>query len=241
LELFQQQDADLAARLHTDNERRPLTVTPPLQHDGRLLSQVSTDQTYRLRLSSVSHELDAACLHLGRTLPDELAFGGVPWRVERVTSDGSERWTGQASYPELIAAGSEASARNERRWALQFGSPVWFRRAGLNMPLPLPELVFGSLLDRWNAFAPLQLPELREELPRLVAVSDVTLRSENMPVKSNVPQIAALGQCSYVLTEHNIELATILATLARFAAYSGVGAGTMRGYGMTRLLTKYTN
>ena len=122
------------------------------------------------------------------------------------------------------------------RWALEFASPVTFRQRGLNQPLPLPELVFGSLLDKWNALAPLPLPdEIRGFVAEHVAISGLDLRSVMVPIKGGALQIGAVGRCAYTIARGDHAWAGALDLLARFAFYSGVGAGAARGFGQARL------
>lgn len=105
------------------------------------------------------------------------------------------------------------------------------------MPLPLPRLVFGSLYDRWNAFAPLPLPlpELRTLVAQQVAVARLDIRSVVVPTKNAIPQVAVVGVCRYQLTSGDRTLAAALATLARFARFTGVGAAVRAASAWVRL------
>jgi CRISPR-associated endoribonuclease Cas6 len=112
-----------------------------------------------------------------------------------------------------------------------------FRQRNRCLPLPAPELVFGSLLERWNVLAPLPLvEEAREFAARSLVVNDFELRSVASAGKGGVPQIGAVGVCSYTATSRDPYLERCLDVLARFAAYSGVGAGTARGFGQASCL-----
>ena len=77
-----------------------------------------------------------------------LDLDGHGWRVEaRATHAEEHPWAGSASYEQLAAPLLERPAELPTRWELLFAAPVTFRRRGVNMPLPMPELVFGSLLE----------------------------------------------------------------------------------------------
>ncbi len=237
LDLIREVAPALAESLHAESQLRPLAVTPPYAANGQSLVQVVPTQHYALRIASTSAELDEILAGWEAQPPATLPFGGVAWHVVAASSDPREPWGGRASYAALVQAGTAAASRGEDGWLFEFGAPIMFRRSGLTMPLPLPELVFGSLFDRWNAFAPLPLPmpELRELVTTQVAVGRIALTSVSIPTKNSVPQVACVGQCGYRLTTANRPLAAVLATLARFARYSGVGAASARGFGMTRL------
>ena len=72
------------------------------------------------------------------------------------TPQSGEEWAGCVSFDELYASASEA----EKQFSFQFATPTFFKRGGgptypdLLVPLPLPDLVFGSLLRNWNQFSP---------------------------------------------------------------------------------------
>src|SRR5262249_60758724 len=64
------------------------------------------------------------------------------------TPQSGEEWAGYASFAELYERASE----EEKHFSFQFVSPTFFKRGGgptypdMIVPLPLPDLVFGSLL-----------------------------------------------------------------------------------------------
>jgi CRISPR-associated endoribonuclease Cas6 len=107
---------------------------------------------------------------------------------------------------------------------------------GINQPLPLPSLVFGSLIDRWNILAPLPLPaEVRAAADELL-VNNFALRSVPARTKDGALQIGAVGHCTYSAAHPGSAWLAGIDLLARFAFYSGVGAGTARGFGQARLI-----
>lgn len=75
----------------------------------------------------------------------------APLRVRAVLQE-EHPWAGLSSYPRLFQGQATASL------GLHFASPTFFRRQGNPYPLPEPKLVFDSLAQRWNAFAPVQVP-----------------------------------------------------------------------------------
>ena len=84
---------------------------------------------------------------------DRHRFAVVDVICDAATND----WTGQTSYEHLAARHLLASEQLPRTVELEFASPTAFHSKGATMPVPLPELVFGSLVDRWNAFSPITL------------------------------------------------------------------------------------
>jgi CRISPR-associated endoribonuclease Cas6 len=80
--------------------------------------------------------------------------------AQGATTDPVEHpWAGQAAYADLVQRCTLRGGPAPRAVTLRFSSPTLFRNDGRDQPLPAPELVFGGLLRKWNAFAPIALPE----------------------------------------------------------------------------------
>jgi CRISPR-associated endoribonuclease Cas6 len=113
---------------------------------------------------------------------------------------------------------------------LEFVTPVVFKRAGGHYPLPEPALVFGSLTNAWNAFAPIPCP------PEVAArFGDATIRDGALRIaalQSHERIAGALGGLTYHLRNASDEERAWFACIARFARYAGVGARTTAGFGM---------
>jgi CRISPR-associated endoribonuclease Cas6 len=78
--------------------------------------------------------------------------------------------------------------------------------------------------------------EMRLFIAENLVVSRFTIESVAGRGKGGVPQIGAVGRCSYAaLDGQPMQIATI-ETLLRFGFYSGVGAGTARGFGLLRVV-----
>ena len=87
-----------------------------------------------------------------------------------------------------------------------------------------------------GTLAPLPLPdEIRDFVAEHVAISGLDLRSVMVPIKGGALQIGAVGRCAYTIARGDHAWAGALDLLARFAFYSGVGAGAARGFGQARL------
>ena len=143
---------------------------------------------------------------------------------------------------------------SEKQFSFQFATPTFFKRGGgpaypdLIVPLPLPDLVFGSLLRNWNQFSPTSFIEanllkeicshhleithhrISSQLARLVFPrDDGTYRTTTFP--------GFVGSCSFRLVElHDQTIIKTLNALADFAFFAGVGAKTTMGFGVSRRL-----
>lgn len=228
---------DLAAALHAGSGLRPFTASTLMgrMQEGRL----DPAGVYRLRLTGLTGPVCNALLQAASTGP--LAAGATlrldyqPFRVETAQSEG-HLWAGQDSYTNLAAASLAGDA--PRRLELLLVSPTSFKSAGRQVPLPLPELVFGSLIERWNAFSPVAFPaEAKRYAQECLAVARYRLRTRPVPVKNEAHRPGALGQITYVALTYDRYWMAVLQTLARFALYSGIGAGTAAGQGQARLVS----
>ena len=244
LRWVQAADPALAATLHDADPPRPFTCSNLVggrRRGGSL--RLEPEQDYWLRLTSLSAELSAL---LRETLldhpPDTLELDGAPFRVLGATTDPARHpWAGSASYQDLAAAHLLAGSTPSSRLGLSFATPTTFRSGGMNVPLPLPERVFGSLLDRWQAFAPVAVnPELRRFAAEQVAVARYRLRTRVLPFKPGAMQVGFTGECHYVALHHDRYWLSVLHLLAGYAFYAGVGYQTAAGMGQARVVRKET-
>ncbi len=143
------------------------------------------------------------------------------------TLPGTHRLAGSADY-RLLANTPQTTTDIE----LNFLSPTSFKQRQNTQPFPLPELVFGSLLRRWNAFAPEELKFSAVEWEGLVSAYELKTYALKMEGGS---EIGAQGWVRYRFP--NLEQAKLATVLAHFAFFSGVGRKTSMGMGQTQLAT----
>ena len=254
----------LGDRLHADNGPKPLTCSDlfPLRSEKRsdlpirrpttqLL--VRTGDRFHLHLTGLTPTVSQALLAaFVAEPPTTLTVSNYTFQVEQALCDAAvDGWTGVTTYEALAAQPILGGRPFAPQLTLAFLSPTSFESNNLHIPLPLPNLVFGSLVDRWNRFSPLLklAPELRQQLLDTVAISQYELRSAVVPQKSGADgrssgatplHIGAEGYVTYIIAgkthDHHltVELTNKLQTLANFAMYSGVGVKTTTGMGQCR-------
>lgn len=117
---------------------------------------------------------------------------------------------------------------------LRFLSPTSFKQRKGIQTFPLPELVFNSLLRKWNHFAPkkLHFPEI--EWAGLVSAYDLKTHALRLEGGS---EIGCQGWIKYRFLQP--EQARVASILANFAFYAGVGRKTTMGMGQTQLSVKH--
>ncbi len=163
------------------------------------------------------------------------AVGNQPSEISHLKSAMVSPWAGATSYPELSAPWLLAKTPAPRQVALQFTSPAAFKSGGKHVPVPLPELVFGSLLERWNAFAPIAFPpEAKRYAAECLAISRYRLSTRVVPLKAGGLRVGAVGQATYTALNYDRYWMSVIGVLAAFALFSGVGAGTGLGLGQCR-------
>jgi CRISPR-associated endoribonuclease Cas6 len=233
-------DPALARRLHEDDPPRPFTcsnLAGGRRRGGSLVLDVGQD--YWLRVTALNAEL-SSLLHgwLLPSPPETVELDGTLFRLVSVAADGAAHtWAGSTSYQDLAAAHLLAEGSPSTRLGLEFATPTAFRSGGMSVPLPLPDLVFGSLLDRWQAFAPVALnPELRRFAAEQVAVARYRLRTRALPFKPGAMQVGFTGECHYVALRRDRYWLSLLHLLADYAFYAGVGYQTTVGMGQARVL-----
>lgn len=178
--------------------------------------QYSSPQRIQLRISLLKPELLAPLLWgLSGHLGGEITLAGVPCRLGR--------WLNileSSNFEKLTEIPSQNTIE------LQFISPTSFKQNQNIQPFPLPDLVFNSLLRRWNKFAPseLQFPEVQWQ--GLVSAFDIKTHALKMEAGA---EIGTVGWVKYRFSDP--EQARIATILANFAVFSGVGRKTSMSMG----------
>jgi len=238
----------LAAQLHDGppdaSGPRPFTCSSLM--GKRAEGKLDPNGAYTLRYTALTSELaDLLPTLIPAPSPDKGEASLSPIELDGVLFDVVDRpvrsddspWAAQTTFEELSAPWLLARAEPERRVSLLFASPTTFHSGGRSVPLPLPELVFGSLLERWNAFAPVALPEeTRRYAAECLAVSRYDLETRSLPFKEGAVKIGMVGQVTFAATRYDRYWLSLIHLLAEFALFAGVGAGVTMGMGQARPL-----
>lgn len=215
-------DRALAKLLHSPKMGlRPFSLHP--------LGLPGEDGRIRLRLSILAPELFA------RFWERWEKRGGIPLSIKRsslspASLSGDGPWCGSASWKDLASTGTD------REIELLFATPTTFRAGDLDLPLPVPRLVFAGLLRKWNAFSPISLNISLEELERRVAMAGANVRTLTFyDGRSHI--VGFVGRALFrVLRGASPDLLRAVNTLARFAFFAGVGRKTTHGMGLVRVI-----
>lgn len=249
LEVVASADESLAASLQDEQTLRPFTVSsllgsfPRAQGSNLPAGAFLPNRPYTLRFTSlsapVSQILWRAAQPGGMLAPgSQVELDHLPFCVQAVASSPQEDlWAASEDYSHLASARLVGAEPPPRQVSLAFVSPTTFHSQQRFVPLPLPDLVFGSLLDRWNAFAPIAFPpELRRFAQECLTIKRYSLKSRAVSLQKDNFRVGAVGEATYSTLNYDHYWMSLIHTLAAFAFYSGVGAGVTQGLGQCRNL-----
>jgi len=231
--------------------------SPPASHPGRALNAWLYGQIAR-RNEELADDLHAqvgakpftvALLNL-RDEPDPVRLvvtgcGPLAPFVEplaegtnRVLLDG--RWLEPTGEPRIQ---SDTFGEMASKWLidsaspfavrLEFLTPTAFHSRGRTLPLPVPEMVFGGLLQRWQAWSNVDLGvAAAQTVGERSALRRHRLWSVMIQMEGKITGF--LGWAEFILVRPERAYAGLLALLASFAEYAGVGQKTGMGLGCVR-------
>ncbi len=235
LRLIAGADPALAERLHAPDERRPFTCSS-LWGARRRGGDLTPNTPVFLRYTGLTAEVSQHLQRLAAHPPTHIEIENVPLAVQQATLDpAAHPWAGQTTYEALAAQHLLPGAPPAPHVELEFAAPTAFRSGGLTVPVPLPGLVYGSLVDRWNAFAPVAVSEeVRRFAEECLAISRYELSTRAVPGKGEALRIGCVGRCRYVAVNRDRYWLGLIQLLTDYAFYAGVGAQTTMGMGQAR-------
>lgn len=237
-------DAAAGDRLHAqaNGARREYTLSPlmRLRHGaGRTFKLHAGDETW-FRVTALTDWLADALEQTWLTGLENSVIGmiGAPemfavTAIARTTAQ--HEWAGRTDYAAL-AERHLYNLNPPSRWRIEFATPTTFKSSDTYNPLPVPEKIVRSWLERWQAFAPLALPE---DLPARVRgaamIAGYNLRTRGMKeetrvlpgfegdLRLDIPRLPPSERAAFDL-------------LAAYAFFCGTGHKTTQGLGTTRLI-----
>lgn len=226
--LLQQIDPVLSERIH-EQAQNPFTLWAKERHDSTII----------LRISLLDESLFQPLLKIivGESLTG-LMLGQDNYRISKViaTPEG-DREAGFDDWHSILRA--EATDSLNLHWL----SPTIFSssrgKKRLYTPLPLPRLIFQSLLRSFQKYSPLpyndsQQAEFQADFEDIV-VQNHTIRSQGH-IAGKTRLTGFVGKTSLRAIQCSSDLHTLLGRLAALSFYSGVGAKTPYGMGQVRLI-----
>ncbi|WP_066382225.1 CRISPR system precrRNA processing endoribonuclease RAMP protein Cas6 [Anabaena sp. CA = ATCC 33047] len=144
-----------------------------------------------------------------------------------------------SSYEELYTTLVGNEPEPARSFDLQFITPTTFAQGGTNLPLPVPNLMFRSWLERWNNFAPVYLgsDELIAYLSNAVPLKHHKIQTRSWQLHKGFVN-GFVGDVSLqVFHRADPLLANVANLLVQYAQFAGTGMKTRLGMGQTIIST----
>ena len=250
-ELLQKASAAKGDEVHSVEGLKPFSTALLLTERQRRAESIRTGEELKIRFTFLDDVIYPLLARYFLSTPDlSLDLVRTELTVARIlsTSQSGEEWAGCTSFTELYANASDS----EKQFSFQFTTPTFFKRGGgptypdLIVPLPLPDLVFGSLLRNWNQFSSSSFVEanlLKEVCSHHLEMTyhRITSQMARLVFQRDSGQYRTttfpgfVGSCSFRLVElHDQVIIKTLNALADFAFYAGVGAKTTMGFGVAR-------
>ena len=248
LSLLRMGNAAKAAEVHAASRQKPFTVSPLIgkgERRGNFL-RIRAGTECWLRYTFLDDELFT---HFGnafltQSLPS-IRLGEATFQLSRMmASAGSDTdWSGAHTYEELIE-----SAQPDTRIRVEFRSPTAFReltpqgrktRNQANVDLAR---CYQSWINKWNAFAPMQIDKgrLLDFVLRSAVLNTVKSESKMLDFGKH-KEIGFVGSCEYQFFanresrgKEEVGMLRLVNHLADFAFYCGTGYKTTMGMGQTR-------
>lgn len=141
------------------------------------------------------------------------------------------------SYEELYTTLVGNEPEPSRRFDLQFITPTAFAQGGTNLPLPVPNLMFRSWLERWNHFAPVYLgsDELLAYLSNAVILKNHKIQTRTWQLHKGFVNGFVGDLTLQVFNRADPLLANVAHLLVQYAVFSGTGMKTRLGMGQTQI------
>ena len=237
-DIWRRANPELAEHLHQGNGISPFTISPlmglPRPRQGHTPVQKEHPAWFRVTTltADLSNALEETWLP---ALPETVELAGLHWRVTGVARTPEEHpWAGHTPYSK-IASEQLFMGKPPKTWRLRFATPAAFHGSAGHLPFPLPDSLVRSWMRRWNAFAPIALPD---ELPQLVRESVVVsaYNLKTVPVRHGKRLVVGgVGWLKLYAVRLPPSMRAALNLLAKYAFYCGSGAKTTQGMGMTRV------
>lgn len=231
-------DPALAQTVHDADRPKPLTCSSILNAQPRGQEMhLRGGERYYVRVTGLQEDV-SRILETGLLAdpPATWELDNHLFRVEETICDpAADAWSGQTTYEALAARQLTRNGPADQSVRLHFASPTAFKSGGITIPVPMPGLVFGSLVERWNAFSPVTLsPDMRRYGEEVMAISQYSLRSTAVAQKAQGLRIGGVGEVTYRALSSDRYWLGVMHMLAAFARFSGVGIQTATGMGQAR-------
>ena len=239
---------ELADRIHGGNTIKPFSISELMFQKGEAFDPAKMQKTFRgqqcwkiqkgqklfWRVGALNEEMLKFLLNFKPG--SELLVKNIVFYLEEIIVDPIKNQdSGILDERELMVQCLEEPDVNEITF--RFLSPVSFRVDTQDVPLPKPELIFGSIADKWNQNR-MPVPLRRDE------INDIAMNCHLVDWNGkNIRRFYGTkhgingfeGRFTFDVTKLNENDKRLFLLLAQFSVFSGVGRLTGQGMGQTRV------
>lgn len=237
LDLVSSVDKELGNHLHQQNAAKAFALSPLQVTGNRQSIQFQNDRAIPAgtpcwwRISLLDETLFGKLMHLWLSISPSQSWhlGGADLQVTSVlgTPQANQPWANFSPYAQIYEHASES----DRQVYFEFFTPTTFRQTKYDCALPTRDLVFQSLLRRWNEYSNIPLPST---LVEPIYPSYFDIRTE-IVMDGRSKLIGCVGVIAFqVLGDVEPQTIKQINALADFALYAGVGRKTPMGMGMVK-------
>ena len=183
---------------------------------------------YQISLSGLVEGAAKAIAHLN--LSDSLEFLGAKFNVINREDDIN-------SYEQLYTTLVANEPEPIREFRLTFQTSTAFAQGKLQLPLPVPGLMFRSWLQSWNEFAPIYLGggELIGYLAEAIALKRHRIQTQPFRVQKGSVN-GFIGEVTlHALYRTDPLLTNVANLLVNYSQFAGTGMKTRLGMGQTHI------
>ena len=230
-------DEEFANEIHNTKKPKPFSILPLFVKEGETKMKdgflyLKKGAKAEAKISALNQKMLELMTKAFSTLhneKEELMLGNGKVKIDKVilTPEGGEEFT---TYKKIMD-----SVPLSHSFECEIITPLTFRHNGMNIPLPLPELFFSSLLSIWNTFSPIKIPNNIKEKFSRIAISMCRIKTEIWRF-SEYKIVGSKGRVRYIVgSNFNEDELKFLNALFAFSNISGVGYKRTMGMGMVEV------
>jgi CRISPR-associated endoribonuclease Cas6 len=233
---LRQQAPQLASKLEAQEGTRPYTLSTLIY--WRVSGETGEAHQPLIRITSLDQELSHYLLEtfLPQLPGQTLSLGEHDFKVQAYSTQQQEHPLAGQTTAETLIHTYTLNRPAPSRIAMRFYSPTAFKyHAEMSFPIPLPSLVFGNLLQRWNAHNPVQLhPEAKRFAEECITIGRYRAASEHIRFSMGELELkltGTVGYYRYQIFQGDAYWRGLMHALAAYSFYAGVGIRTSMGFG----------
>ena len=238
LDLVRQADGELSEKLHDSNVKAfttgTLSILHPCMCNGKIM--IKDRQVVEWRLTSL--ETNLTNLLDKHKLKGQIRIGRGLFEIVEIY--GSSPIKGLPSVLDMSTIIKYASLLcHNDSLTFKFMTPTSFRYYDLDYPFPRPDLIFGSLVEKWNVFTDDVAFDV-EGIKQITAQYLIPIQWKGESCRVNITDkkgvTGFIGTYMFSLRQFPVEHRQVIFTLALFAMYSGIGRLNAQGMGKVKLV-----